>query len=326
MSADQLATTPTYHVAIGVLAALAGGAVPQIAAQIGLAPEELDDAIRVYQAAGYSALERRAEREWYQVRIKFRDWKAAEELGARELRPRLDHLEESGAIGGWWFLRKYPCWRVRVRGTASGTPASAVTRVLNELLNAGFVELWWPSIYEPEIAAFGGGLGMNAAHELFCADSRGVLEYALCAAPGLGRRELSILLCGAMMRAAGLDWFECGDVFDRVTRLRPPPATADAAQIEKLAVSVHTLLSISARPDTALFAPRGPAEHAQPWLSAFEKAGRILGEAATSGALERGVRVIFTHVLICHWNRLGLSATTQGILSRAATLAILPQS
>jgi thiopeptide-type bacteriocin biosynthesis protein len=326
MPTDQLSAKPAYQVAAGVLSALAGGAVAQIAAQIGMAPEELGDAIHVYKAAGYHALERRAERDWYQVRIQFPDWKAAEHIGARELRPRLDQLQQSGAISGWWFLRKHPCWRLRIRGISPDGPAATVDPILNELLNAGLIDRWWPTVYEPEIAAFGGGLGMDAAHDLFCADSQGVLEYALLTAPGLGRRELSILLCSAMMRAAGLDWFECGDVFDRVTRLRPPTAAADAVHIGKLAVSVRTLLSVPTQQDTALFAPGGPVEYARPWLAAFEHAGRILGDAATSDVLERGVRAVLTHLLIFHWNRLGLSASTQSVLARAAALAVLPGS
>jgi thiopeptide-type bacteriocin biosynthesis protein len=326
MLTDQLTTTPVFYLANGVLSALAGGNLPQIAAQLGLIPEELDEAVRVYQAAGFNALECRAELDWYQVHIQFADWNAAEEIGARELFPRLDQLEQTGAIAGWWFLRKHPCWRIRVRGTTSHEPAKEAVPVLDELATAGHIERWWPTTYEPEVAAFGGGVGMNVAHELFCADSRGVLDYAARTAPGLGRRELSILLCSAMMRAAGLDSFERGDVFDRVTRLRPPLTTAAASQIGKLAADVRTFLNAPVTPDSALFAQGGPAHYARPWLVAFETAGRALGEAAADGALERGLRAILTHILIFHWNRLGLSATTQSVLARAAALAALPRS
>jgi hypothetical protein len=38
------------------------------------------------------------------------------------------------------------------------------------------------------------------------------------------------------------------------------------------------------------------------------------------------VRAVLAHVLIFHWNRLGLSAAAQGILARAATAATLPRS
>lgn len=326
MPTDQLTTAPVFQLAGAVLSVLAGGSVPQAAARHGVDVDELDEAVRVYQAAGYGALERRAEREWFQVRIQFADWNAAEQIGARELLPRMARLERTGAIAGWWFLRKYPCWRIRVRAAASSDPGQLVPPALDELVATGHIERWWPTIYEPEIAAFGGGVGMNVVHALFCADSRGVLDFASRTAPGIGRRELSILLCSTMMCAANLDSFERGDVFDRVTRLRPPLTTAAASQVGKLAAAMRTLVNASAAPDSALFAQSGPAHFARPWLVAFETAGRTLGEAAANGQLERGVRAILTHILIFHWNRLGLSATRQGIVARAAALAALPRN
>ena len=184
---------------------------------------------------------------------------------------------------------------------------------------------WWPTVYEPETAAFGGPAGMHAAHDLFCADSRGALDYARRPAPGLGRRELSILLISALLRAAGLDWFEHGDVFDRVAQLRPTPPAADTGRVDALANSVRTLLAVPTS-RSALFAAGGPIAYTAPWLAAFKAAGHQLGTAAADGRLNRGVRAVLAHVLIFHWNRLGLSATTQGILARAAVDATLPRS
>ena len=59
---------------------------------------------------------------------------------------------------------------------------------------------------------------MTVVHDLFCADSRGALRYAVQQTPQLGRRELSLLLIRALQQHAGLDWFEAGDVFDRGLR------------------------------------------------------------------------------------------------------------
>ncbi|QKG20105.1 hypothetical protein ACTIVE_1741 [Actinomadura verrucosospora] len=87
----------------------------------------------------------------------------------------------------------------------------------------GVITTWRHSLYEPEYAAFGGATAMAIAHDLFCADSRGVLEYVRTPAPGIGRRELSIILLHALLRGAGLDWFERGDVFHRVAQLRTTP-------------------------------------------------------------------------------------------------------
>lgn len=215
-----------------------------------------------------------------------------------------------------------PCWRLRLHRADS----AVVDHVLDELTHSGALARSWPTVYEPETAAFGGPAGMDAVHDLFCADTRGVLDYVRHDAPGLGRRELSILLLNGLLRAAGLDAFECGDVFDRVARLRPAPAGTDMARLEQLAGKARVLLSIPDPPNSELFAPGGPVAHAALWLDAFQTAGRRLGDAAARGRLDRGVRAILSHVVIFHWNRFGLSATSQGILARAATTAFLPRS
>ncbi len=324
MPADHLTATSPHQVAAGVLAVLAGADLQATAADSALNPADLHDALQAYQAAGLAALQRRAEHDWYQVRVQFPDWSTAEAVGAARLGPCLDRLQAGGAVAGWWFLRKHPCWRLRLHGADT----AAVDHVLDELTGSGAITRWWPTVYEPETVAFGGPAGMDAAHDLFCADTRGVLDYARHDAPGLGRRELSILLLSGLLRAAGLDGFECGDVFDKVARLRPAPADADTdtARIEQLAQNVRVLLSIPDLPDSALFTSDGPVAHAAPWLAAFQTAGRQLGDAAAQGHLDRGVRATLTHMLIFHWNRFGLSAASQGILARAATTALLSRS
>ncbi|MGH3621710.1 MAG: thiopeptide-type bacteriocin biosynthesis protein [Sciscionella sp.] len=322
MSADYLTATSPYELAAGVRAVLAGADLEATAVNSATDPADLAEAVQVFQAAGLAALERRAEHEWYQVRVEFPDWSSAEAVVAAQLGPSLDQLQANGAVSGWWFLRKPPCWRLRLHGADT----AAVDRGLDELTAAGVIARWWPTVYEPETAAFGGPAGMHATHDLFCADTRGVLDYVRHDAPGLGRRELSILLLSGLLRAAGIDVFEAGDVFDRVARLRPAPGDADTVRMEQLAENVRVLLSIPDLPTSDLFTPGGPVAHAKPWLTAIQTAGRQLGDAAAQGHLDRGVRAILTHVLIFHWNRFGLSAASQGILARAATTALLPRS
>lgn len=322
MPPDHLTTAPPHQVAAGVLAVLGGTGLATAATERGMDPTDLADAIQVYQAAGLAALDRRAEREWYQTRIYFRDWTEAETIAAVHLAPDLGELQANGATTGWWFLRKHPCWRLRLRNA----DPSAVTQTLDELTATGVLASWQPSIYEPEAAAFGGPAAIGIVHDLFCADSRGVLDYAACAAPGLGRRELSLLLVNALALAAGLDWFERGDVFNRVAQLRPTPADADTTRVDDLAARLRRLLIATGRADGMPLSTRGPAGFASAWIAAFTTAGRQLGEAATRGDLDRGLRAILAHIVIFHWNRLGLSTTTQAILAHAALAAILPRS
>lgn len=328
MSADHLTTTPRTiapaptGLNAAVLAVLAGADPADIAARHALGPADLDDAVRTYQAAGLAALERRVDDAWYQVRVEFADWSAAETVGATTLGPALDQLRASEAVTGWWFLRKHPCWRLRLWRADT----AAVDRVLDELTGTGDLARWWPTVYEPETAAFGGATGINTVHELFCADSAGVLDYLRRDVSSLGRRELSVLLLSGLMRAAGLDTFECGDVFDRVARLRPAPADADTERLGNLVDNVRLLLSIPDLADSELFTPGGPVAHAEPWLAALQAAGERLCHDAAAGQLDRGLRAILTHVVIFHWNRFGLSATSQGTLAWAAATALLPRS
>ncbi|MFD0855240.1 thiopeptide-type bacteriocin biosynthesis protein, partial [Actinomadura adrarensis] len=312
------------QLATAVLAVIAGRDLEAAATGHGLHTTELTEAVQTYQAAGYAALERRAEQQWHQVLIEFPTWEQAETIAATQLAPRLDDLRHHTAIDNWWFLRKHPCWRIRLltRGPNHGpTTVAAITKTLTELTDRGAINGWRSAVYEPEHAAFGGPTAMTVIHDLFCADSHGVLDYARTPSPAIGRRELSIMLLHALLDGAGLDWFERGDVFHRVAQLRPVPAAPDSAgPVNALAGKVRTLLHAT---DTLLSAD-GPAAFAVKWRDVFQIAGKRLGDAAADGHLDRGLRALLTHVVIFHWNRLGLSATTQGILARAATAAFLP--
>ncbi|MGI9000572.1 MAG: thiopeptide-type bacteriocin biosynthesis protein [Pseudonocardia sp.] len=132
MSADHLNTTSPYELAADVLTVLAGADLEATAANSALNPADLDEALQIYQTAGLAALERRAEHEWYQVRVEFPDWSTAEAVGAAQLGPRLDRLQADGVSAGWWFLRKHPCWRLRLHGVPAADAATAQIGQLTE--------------------------------------------------------------------------------------------------------------------------------------------------------------------------------------------------
>lgn len=320
MPADRLTILPAQPVADAVRAVLAGGGLAAAAARAGLDAADLEDAVLVYHTAGTAALDQRAASRWYNVRIRFTNWDTSEHAMTAGLGPRLDALETGGAMARWWFLRKHPHWRIRLLDAA--TPA--VDRLLGELTESGTIAGWQQAVYEPETAAFGGPVGMDIAHELFCADSRGVLHYLRHSRQPLGRRELSVLLLSAMTAAAGLDWFERGDVFARVAAMRPALPDDRAGRAHQLTAQLRALLTVPATPGSPLFATSGPAASAAPWLAAFETAGRCFSDAAARGALGRGLRAVLAQTVIFHWNRLGLPATTQAILACAAATACLP--
>lgn len=312
-----------------ILAVLAGVPLHQAAATSGMMPADLVDAVKVYRAAGQAALRVHTACDWHQVLIQFTDWDAAEQIGAHHLGPLLQ-AQDAATVTEWWFLRKHPCWRLRCRpgsGVSMAGLTTAITAVLNDLSSAGVIDRWQQSIYEPETLAFGGSQAMDIAHGLFHADSRGVLDFLRqhdTAARGIaGRRELSVLLCCTLLRSAGQEWHEQGDVWHRIAQMRPLPPGTPTERLEDLTGALHRLMTLDTAPTGTLVGPGGPLTSAAPWTAAFGEAGRALGNAARNGALVRGLRDVLAHHVIFHWNRLGLTNRAQAILARAARDAIM---
>lgn len=330
MAADQL--TPGHRknvpclsgeatpaeIAQAVLAVLSGTPLDQVAAENDIEPADLADALQTYQQAGLAALEAHAERDWYQVYLELPTGDSVEHTMAAILAPRLQQLQDTGDITTWWFIRKTPGLRVRI---TPGNTAAAVEPALDELVTVGALASWRRTLYEPEDMAFGGQPGIDIAHKLFSADSHHVLAYLRQSQPAIGRRELSILLCTAMFRGAGQEWFECGDIWHRVARYRPKPA--DIASSDELATQLATLLTHDPRPSGPLFANEGPLTAFAPWATAFHDTGCALARAGNNGTLHRGIRSILAHHVIFHWNRLGLALPTQTILAHTAASVIV---
>jgi len=165
---------------------------------------------------------------------------------------------------------------------------------------------------------------MEIVHSLFCADT----DWSSCRSP-LGERvsraarDFRHFLLSAMLSAAGLGLYERGDVFTRVAAMRPDPpgTTVRTAFVTQL----RALLAVPPQATSMLFETLGSAAFAVPWRDAFAEAGLRLGAACSAGTLSRGLRTVLAHVVIFHWNRLGLSAVRQAILARAAASACLPE-
>ncbi|WP_341716566.1 thiopeptide-type bacteriocin biosynthesis protein [Micromonospora sp. FIMYZ51] len=216
----------------------------------------------------------------------------------------LPDAETAGLITSWWFIRK-GSWRIRYLPTPSNDHSPAP-----DLIAKGIP--WTSDIYEPETHAFGGPNAMDTAHTLFHHDSRHILDY-LHHHP-TDRREHSLILCTTLMRAAGLDLNEQGDVWARIATRRsehpnrPPAPRTDAW--EAFTSRVHHLLV-------------GTPRNINDWHKAFEDAGAALQHLRETGKLTRGIRTVITEHVIFHWNRIGIPAATQATLAQAATDAIL---
>lgn len=202
---------------------------------------------------------------WQQVTIEFTNYAHTERITAERLAPVMN----SGA-GPWWYVRKTPHWRLRYLPEPPGTEGNVrgfVIQALEDLHNDGSITRWAETLYEPELHAFGGADAMTAAHQLFHQDS----QHILARPPGTGdhRREHTILLCGALLRAAGLDWYEQGDVWARFADNRPIPNRTPTDRPSAHVTAIRCLMTVDIGPDSLLTQPAGQLAGITTWITAF---------------------------------------------------------
>ncbi|MEH0412215.1 thiopeptide-type bacteriocin biosynthesis protein [Streptomyces scabiei] len=253
---------------------------------------------------------------WRQANLVFPEWENAETIAVSRLAPILRVGEDEGALARWFIIRKHPCWRMRYLPAAGG--AEHIAQGLDTLVAEGAITAWTEIVYEPEEHAFGGTEAMASAHRLFHHDSRSLLEH-LQSKGGLHRRETSLMLCSILMRSAGLDWYEQGDVWARVGAHRETPPGATPESREQLQAAVHRLISVN---EEELMRTGGPLAHLAEWARAYRDAGRDLAHLMELGLLHRGLRDVLAHHALFAWNRIGLPYATQAALAAAAKTAV----
>ncbi|MFE5039335.1 methyltransferase, FxLD system [Streptomyces sp. NPDC056683] len=255
---------------------------------------------------------------WQQHNITFVDREIARRTIAERLGPALIEAEADGQLTGWWFMNKQP-WPLRY---LADKPSPAIESLLSDLIGDGVAVSCLPCVYEPETDAFGGPEAMDAAHELFHSDSRHLLTYQP-SPMHLGRRETAVLLASAMMRGAGLDWFEQGDVWAKIAALRPATNPPSPERADELATAMRKLMTADTH---SLCRPGGPLHAHEEWITAFERAGATLADLADRGALARGLRAVIAHHMIFHANRAGLLPNDQSALSHIAREVVMGTS
>jgi thiopeptide-type bacteriocin biosynthesis protein len=259
---------------------------------------------------------------WHQVFIGFPDYTAAQDIAATHLAPILDTAEGDGLVTSWFFTRKNPFWRLRFTTGPNDRDGAEFLRLrLQALTEAGHLASAAETIYEPEVHAFGGPHGMTVAHHLFHADSRHVLAHHRAEQDAaIGRRELSVLLCSALLRGSGQDWYEQGDVWARVAAHQTPlPADVPPDRLHHLQTQLRQLMTTDTSPGSPLLTDAGPPAVLPAWVAAFADAGRALRNLADTGTLQRGLRAVLAHHVLFHWNRVGLDPNTKALLAHAAT-------
>ncbi|GHJ36679.1 methyltransferase, FxLD system [Streptomyces sp. TS71-3] len=227
-----------------------------------------------------------AENDWWHAIVSFPDGTGVSPQAAHALSTALHDQR-------FHFLRKDGGLRLRTEHSAA--------ELLNGLVASQHVSGWVSGVYEPETEAFGGPEGMDVAHDVFCADSRA----ALAEVGSTGARERCVLLLSAMIRSTGLDPFEAGDVWARLSTLRPPVTPPTGLARDRAITAMRRLMNADAarRPD----AEPGWAER----VAAFEETGRQLRRLAAQGWLIRGLRAVLAHHAIFAFNRAGVPADEQ---------------
>lgn len=260
--------------------------------------------------------------QWQQVNLTFPDWAKAEQDALSHLAPLFTVVEEDGLISTWLFIRKCPAWRVRFYPVAStGRIDLGINLRLDRLAADGHIVGWTRSVYEPEIHAFGGTEAMDVAHRFFHKDSGNVLAFLTNedrAGPN-HRREVSLLLCTLMFRAAGLDWYEQGDVWARVAAHRDELTPLTSGHMDRLQQSIRRLVSVDTEDQLR---PGSTLSNISGWADAYRAAGRELATLNADGRLHRGLRDVLAHHVIFAWNRLGLPYAAQAALAAAATAVV----
>jgi thiopeptide-type bacteriocin biosynthesis protein len=127
------------------------------------------------------------------------------------------------------------------------------------------------------------------------------------------------MLCSILMRSAGQDWYEQGDIWARVVGHRELPAGHDRNTLGTLQAAIRRLMSADAE---SQMREGAPLAHTAAWADACTAAGRELGSLAAAGLLHRGLRDVLAHHVVFAWNRLGLSYTAQAILAATATTVV----
>ncbi|MFF0176062.1 thiopeptide-type bacteriocin biosynthesis protein [Micromonospora profundi] len=261
---------------------------------------------------------------WGQLNAELADSPEAELAVASTLARQLAEAEQYRVIAAWFFVRKQGHWRLRYQPGPDGpmeAATSAIIASLARLRAEGSIRDWAQVIYEPEVHTFGGPDGMRVAHRLFHHDSRAVMAYrADTGGRRDHRRELSLLLATALLRAAGQEWFEQGDVWSRVVACRP--VEQPSAPPAGLAEAVLRYLSVDTSPDGPLL-NSGALVFAGDWMTGFRTAGAELNALAHSGRLTRGLRAVLAYLVLPGWNRAGLPYLEQHALAATARDVIL---
>jgi len=256
---------------------------------------------------------------WRQYNLRCTDWRTIERLAVHHFVPALAAAETRGDLSGCRYVRKGDTWRLRLQSRPGHHGAAVddiVRRAAAQAAASGEACDVVEALYEPEVHAFGGEQAMRIAHILFHADSRHVLHHLANRDQADYRRELALILSSRLLCAAGLDWYEHGDVWAQIAAHR------DNGNPDRGTPSPTTVTAVGRLIAATVDAEDSPLHHTPAWTAAFQQAGAALADLHAHGRLTRGLRGVLTHHVLFTLNRHGVSAADQHHLATAARTGI----
>lgn len=249
---------------------------------------------------------------------------AVDSFIATKLAPCLLQISGNQSIQGWWWLFKHDscgsALRLRIRAK-EGAPldANAIVRTCSGHLECQLTVLR----YEPELRLFGGRSGMRMAHDQFMSEGKFLVEWVTENGPRfpLIPHGLSLALILKLLRASGLDSFECWDVFDKICTKRPALAIHQPL-IGNFREFARKILNCGPEDVVSLYGPAN-ARLLNHYLDFLDSFGKTLSRCYYKGDLVCGLREFLVPVILFHWNRIGMSGIEQLAVahSTAAELA-----
>jgi thiopeptide-type bacteriocin biosynthesis protein len=117
----------------------------------------------------------------------------------------LHQLLEECDSPGWFFVRYQDPedhLRVRILSGEAG-PVDRFSREAQRYADHGFLQRWCIDTYEPEFERYGGEAGLTVCEEIFCLETRAVLEL-LTLKPALPIEELALCSTDSLLEGLGI--------------------------------------------------------------------------------------------------------------------------
>jgi thiopeptide-type bacteriocin biosynthesis protein len=259
---------------------------------------------------------------WLQVNVALQRHDGGARTSARALFGHLARLvadwRQRKILDCFYFMRKAPDVRLRFLGREpEGDLFFELHKVLSGLQHDGFVQRFFPSVYEPEVSQFGGPEAMDHIHSHFDADCTAWIALDLLDASGRWTVPSTVFELALM-----------NDLFNRTLSCR--------AEVWDVWCNLRSLLP-AAQPGPGPVVDIFLAEELLPHLSRAEahvieqylRSNRALASGLlqvwNEGRLQCGLRGLLPFVAMYDFNRHGIDGVAQSAMAHAMSQAWDPK-